>query len=288
MSATVPETAPPSEKRLADVLEHKFFLRLHMTAILTATILVGLGTTRGLYMLHVNVFWIRYGLAVITAYIAFIGFVKLWLLYIGMRSESNWLDSIGFNSSGSTSWSSSSSSSGSSSSSFSSSGGKFGGGGSSGSWAEGGSGTSSRAAAVAVPVATQRGVTPTPKSSSSSSVGSKSSSKSGGGGGGGDDLGELILIVLIIALVVAIVASFIWLVWAAPGILSETAFNAALAGALTGHAHKASHGNWMGSVMKKTMLPFSLILVLSIAVGAWAQHYCPNAIRLHDALPCVK
>src|SRR5436190_2086145 len=63
MLATVPETAPPSEKRLASVLEHKFFLRLHMTAILTATILVGLATTRGLFLLHVNIFWIRYELA---------------------------------------------------------------------------------------------------------------------------------------------------------------------------------------------------------------------------------
>jgi len=287
MSATVPETAPPSEKRLAAVLEHKFFLRLHMTAILTATILVGLGTTRGLFLLHVNIFWIRYGLAVITSYIAFIGFVKLWLMYIGMRSESNWLDSIGFNSSGSTSWSSwssSSSSGSSSSSSFSSSGGKFGGGGASGDWSEGGSGTGTRAAAVAV--ATQRGVTAVPKSSSSSH--SSSSSSKGGGGGGSDDFGELILIVLIIALVVAVIASFLWLVWAAPGILAETAFNAALAGALTGHAHKATHGNWIGSVMKKTMLPFSLILVLSIAMGAWAQHICPTAIRLHDAFACTR
>ena len=103
-----------------------------------------------------------------------------------------------------------------------------------------------------------------------------------------DDIGELILILLIIALVLAIVASFIWLVWAAPGILSETAFNAALAGVLTRHAHKASHGDWIGSVLKKTAVPFALVLILSIAMGAWAQHYCPTAMRLRDALPCVR
>jgi hypothetical protein len=57
---------------------------------------------------------------------------------------------------------------------------------------------------------------------------------------------------------------------------------------LTGHAHKASNGNWIGSVLKKTAIPFALVLVLSIAMGAWAQRYCPNAIRLRDALPCVK
>ncbi len=258
MSASVVETAPPSEKRLAAVLEHRFFLRLHMTAILTATILVGLVTTRGLFLLHVNVFWLRYAVAVITAYAAFVGCVKLWLIYIAARSGgSDWLDSINITGGGS--------SSSGSSHSFNSGGGKFGGGGSSGSWSD------SKAAVAAVPVTTTKTT-------------SKSSSKSGGG----DDLGELILIVLIIALVVAIIASFVWLVWAAPGILSETAFNAALAGALTRHAHKATHGNWIGSVMKKTMLPFALILLLSIALGAWAQHYCPTAVRLRDALPCAR
>src|SRR6266480_3520523 len=231
MSASVAETAPPSEKRLAAVLEHRFFLRLHMTAILTATILVGLATTRALFLLNVNVFWLRYAVAVITAYAAFVGCVKLWLVYIVARGGSDWLDSVNFSGSGS-------SSSTGSSHSFNSGGGKFGGGGSSGSWSD------SKAAVAAVPVTTTKTT-------------SKSSSKSGGG----DDLGELILIVLIIALVVAIIASFVWLVWAAPGILSETAFNAALAGALTRHAHKATHGNWIGSVMKKTMLPFVLILL---------------------------
>src|SRR5438874_587643 len=163
MSASVAETAPPSEKRLAAVLEHRFFLRLHMTAILTATILIGLVTTRGLFLLHVNVFWLRYAVAVITAYAAFVGCVKLWLIYIAARSGgSDWrgLDSINLTSSGSPS-------------SFSSGGGKFGGGGSSGSWSD------SRTTLAAAPV-----------------VATKSSSKSSGGGGG-DDLGELILIVLI-------------------------------------------------------------------------------------------
>jgi len=260
----------PSRARLAAALQHRFFLRVHMAAILTGTLLVGLAVTRILFLLHLNVFAIRYGLAVIAAYAAFVGFVKVWLGYIAWcgrkkgRDGDDWFDCLNFSSSGT-------SSPISSSSSFSGAGGRFGGGGASGSWDDGGESSPKVAVAAAIPT----------KSSTSSS-------KSSSSGGGGDDLGELILILLIIALVVAIIACFVWLVWTAPAILSETAFNAALAGALTRHAHKASQGDWIGSVMKKTAIPFILILALSVTMGWWAQHYCPRARRLTDALHCVK
>ncbi|HUJ13676.1 MAG TPA: hypothetical protein VL284_07780 [Thermoanaerobaculia bacterium] len=273
LSSTVPVTAPPTEKRLAAALQHRFFLRLHMAAILTGTILVGLGITRVLFLIHLDIFALRYAVAVLAAWGAFVVFVKLWLAYISMRSGgSNWLDSINFSSGGS----SSSSSVSSGSSSLSGGGGKFGGGGASGSWDEPGATAAPKVAVIPAPVAQP--------------ARSGGSSKSGGGGGGidGDDLGELILVVLIIALVVAIVLSFAWIVWAAPGILGETAFNAALAGALTPHAHKATHGNWIGSVMKKTAIPFVLIFALAIAVGGWAQHICPRARRLTDAVHCMR
>ena len=264
LSASIAETAPPSEKRLAAALQHRYFLRLHMTAILAGTILVGLGLTRLLFNLGV-IFAVRYAIAVAGAYAAFVAFVKLWLAYIATRSGNDWLDSINFSGGGSSS--SSSVSSSSSGSSFGGGGGKFGGAGASGNWDD----ATPKAAIIAPPV----------KSSSGGSGGSS-------GGGGSDDLGELMLVVLIIALVVAIVASFFWLVWAAPGILSETAFNAALAGVLTRHAHKATHGNWIGSVLKKTAIPFVLIFGLAIAVGAWAQHVCPQAHRLADAAHCAR
>jgi hypothetical protein len=271
--ATVPfDSKTPSQKRIAAALQHRFFLRVHMTAILTATILVGLATTWVLYRIHLNVFAIRYGLAVITAYAAFVGFIKVWLWYVeycGRRrscdTADDWFDCINFSGGGSSSGSGVS---------FSGGGGKFGGGGASGSWA---SETNAQAAPVIV--------APSPKSSSSTS--SKSSSKSSGGGLG-DDLGELILVLLIIALVLAIIASFVWIVWAAPAILSEVVFNAVLAGALARHTHRATCGEWIGGVIKKTAIPFALILALSVTMGWWAQHICPSAVRLRDAFHCVK
>jgi len=256
--ATVPLDAAVNQKRIAAALQHRFFLRAHMTAILTATILVGLGVTRLLFLAHVNVFAIRYGVAVIAAYAAFVGFIKVWLWYVDYcrrGASGDWLDCVNFSSGGSTS-------SSSGSLSFSGGGGKFGGGGATGSWA-----SESNVQPAPVVVAT-----------------SKSSSKSSSGGG--DDIGELIVVLLIIALVCAIIASFVWIVWAAPAILSEVVFNAALAGALARHAHRATHGEWIGGVIKKTAIPFVLILALSVTMGWWAQHICPRALRLTDALHC--
>lgn len=272
---------PPSEKRLAAALEHRFYLRAHMSAMLIATLLAGLAATRLLAASGVNVFAVRYGVAVIVAYAVFIASVKLWLGYIALcaaaaarragtsKGGDDWFDCFNLSSSGSSSWSSSSSSS---ASSLSEGGGKFGGGGASGSWGNASPKTNVLAAAAAPP-----------KHSSKSS----SSSKKSSGGGGGGDWGELMLVVLIIALVVAVIASFAWMVWAAPTILSEAAFNAVLAGALAKHARHATRGNWVGSVMKKTMIPFALILILAILVGWWAQKVCPDARRLNEAVHCA-
>ena len=276
--ATVPLESNPNLKRITAALEHRFFLRVHMTAMLTATILVGLATNLLLYRMRVTVFAIRYGIAVITAYAAFIGCIRLWLLYVGFRGRrrsgsgvDDWFDCVNFTGSGSSSGSSGGGVS------FRGGGGKFGGGGASGSWA---SESDVRPAPLVV-------APPPPKSTSSVSSKSSSSSKSGGGGGGGDDLGELILVLLIIALVIAVIASFVWIVWVAPTILGEVVFNAALAGALARHTHRATCGEWIGSVLKKTALPFAAILILSITMGWWAQHICPSALRLKDAFHCV-
>ena len=61
-----------------------------------------------------------------------------------------------------------------------------------------------------------------------------------------------------------------------------------LAGALAHHTHRATCGEWIGGVIKKTAIPFVLVLALSVTMGWWAQHICPSALRLTDALHCVK
>ena len=102
---------------------------------------------------------------------------------------------------------------------------------------------------------------------------------------GGDDL---VVVLLFIALALVLVIAAVWLIWAAPAILGDAAFESALAAALIRHARKASCGGWIGSIAKSTILPFALILALAITAGWFAQKHCPSARRLREAVACVR
>lgn len=115
--------------------------------------------------------------------------------------------------------------------------------------------------------------------------GSKSSWTDGIGGGG--DLEDLVVIVLLLVLVVCICGFAIYFIWTAPALLSEAAFEAALAASLARRAKKAASGSWMGSVFRATVVPFTVVLVISGALGWAAQRTCPEARRLREAISCV-
>ncbi|HEX7190959.1 MAG TPA: hypothetical protein VF381_05230 [Thermoanaerobaculia bacterium] len=253
--------------RLNAWLTRRFSLRLHMTLILVATFAVGLLTVHGLFVIHVAKLWMRYAIAVIVAYAVFLGLLKVWLIYFAICIR----HAHGTGSSGGVDFdfcdlSSGGSSSGSSSSisDLSSGGGKFGGGGASGSW-----GTPESQPVITAPV-------------------SSHGSSSGSGFGGLDlDGDEIVLVLIIIAVATAIIGAGVYLIWAAPTILSDTAFNAVLASALVHKTKKVSHPEWVGSVLHATAIPFSIVLALTILMGWYAQHICPTALRVRDAIHCA-
>jgi hypothetical protein len=291
----------PTKERIQRALQGRFFLRVHMFVILGCTIGAGLLSTRLLHALHfTNMPW-RYGIAVAAAYAVFLGLVRLWLLYVGYcigpRSggDLDWIGGIDFSGSGCSFGSSSVDASGSDSSELlETGGGRFGGGGASGGWGPplpAASGSSTIARAPALVSSTSRAPSSSAPSSSSSSTSSSSSVKSGGGKGGGLDLDideDFFLILLVVLLALAIAAAAVWLIWAAPVILSEAAFQAALAAALARKTKKIAHdAGWVGSVMKATILPFLAVLVCAVVLGWYAHHHCPSATRLADAFQCA-
>jgi len=237
---------PFAKERVKAWLERHFFLRLHMMFILAATFGSGLVATKIQLAIGVNALALRYALAVIAAYLAFLFLIRLWLFYVNSSGNGFDLTGDGVNFGGNLTRIDSSD--------FSGGGGRFGGGGASGSWGD----------ASAAPV------------------------KSGGSSFNfdfGDD--DFAVVILFIALVLSILIIGIYLIYTAPALLSEAAFEAALAAALAKRAKQIHRPGWMGTVWRATVWPFVIVLALSIALGWFAQKRCPNAKRLRDVFTCA-
>lgn len=83
-------------------------------------------------------------------------------------------------------------------------------------------------------------------------------------------------------LLVVIFGAGAYLVYQAPVILSEAAFEALLASGLVKASNKMHGVGWMGSVFKATRIPFLVLLVMTVVFGLVVSHYCPEATRLAD------
>ena len=252
MSEAVALPRDATKEKLCRWLSKTFALRVHMALILAATFASALLATKLLLMLGVHRLAIRYAIATIAGYGGFLVLVKLWLYYVGC-AEARASAGDGDPSDWIDIDDLGTSGGGSSNISLASGGGKFGGGGSSGSWGSG-----------------------------SSSVGK------GGGFSFDIDGDDLVVILLFVALALIIIIAAVWLIWAAPAILGDAAFESAMTAALIRHTRHASSGTWIGSILKKTALPFILILGLAITAGWFAQKHCPDAMRLRDVIACVK
>ena len=278
MIAVAADPTLPTKERIQKALQGRFFLRVHMFVILGLTIGAGMVATRLLYAVHFTSMAWRYAIAVGAAYAVFLGLIRLWLRYVAFcvskrtNSDLDWLGSFDFSGGGVSISLPSSSGSGASSTTdvFESGGGRFGGGGASGSWAEPSS-------------APMRSVM-------ASTSNSSSSSSSHGGKLLGFDLDldeDFGLIILVLVLALAIVIAAFWLIWVAPVILSEAAFQTALAAALARKTKTMTRDSaWVGSVVKTTILPFLVVLAAAVALGWYAHSHCPSATRLSDAFAC--
>ena len=100
-----------------------------------------------------------------------------------------------------------------------------------------------------------------------------------------DGEGGLAVIVCVGALALAAAAVFgvgIYLLYVAPTILSEAAFNVVLAGSLIRSGKRITCDDWMGSVFKATRLPFALTLLLALAAGGLIHYLLPNVTTLSE------
>jgi hypothetical protein len=254
-------------------------LRFHMSLILIATVCSGVLVTKMLLALHLENVMLRYPLTVIFAYLIFFISVKLWLKYIApvpviQKVHSNSPDlgdvlpdmpiscpSDGYIRVGEV---------------FHGGGGGFDGGGATESFGE-----------------VSKAFT-----DSSSDILSGSIDTSGGIGdavgdvvggvaeGLGDEGGVVAMVVFaaLAAIMAVVVGAGVYLVYEAPFILSEAAFEFILAASLVRGTKRIDTADWMGSVFKTTGIPFVVTLALATLAGYLIHHYFPEVTRLPELL----
>jgi len=99
----------------------------------------------------------------------------------------------------------------------------------------------------------------------------------------GEQLGYLLLFLLIVGSLLIVAA---YLVWQAPVILVEAAFEVWLASTLLSRIHDFERRGWVPITARATMVPFAYVVVTAMIVGWWLQHVCPAAATLRAALTC--
>jgi hypothetical protein len=284
-----------SRARFKQLLTLRFFVRFHMLLILTGTGLSGVGVSKLLLEFGVNSMAIRYPIAVVGSYGVFFCLIRLWLWYIAKapagdshvttlnprsrkRSRSKTYDTdidLCDMESGTTFPTSSDNAAESETVIFG--GGSSGGGGASDSWGE---------------TAVNQSIHPgNPNSSSAHSTWPTSSGKSKDSISvfdfDGDGDGIVVLLALAILLLV-ILGAGVFLIYQAPAILAEAAFQGALASALTKASHRIDRGDWVGSVLKATWIPLSIVLLMAIVFGLAASKYCPAATKVSEVFYACK
>jgi len=229
-----------------------------MTVILACVLLSGVVASALLLHLGVRSMPWRYMLAVAGSYLVFFVLIRLWLLYVSLTGGGRSLGlapnvgDLGDVGSAFPSWP------GSGGSGFRPGGGSFGGGGATASFdapaAGGGSG----------------GI---------------SSGSSGGSGGGGLDLDDGWLVLLALALLLlAVGATGGYLIYQAPHILGEAAFQVALATSLHRAAKRVVGFGWTGSVLWATWIPFTVVMAMAGIFGGIAQNHCPTSSKITEVI----
>lgn len=261
-------------ERFVKFLRERFFLRFHMSLILTGTALSGLVVSWALLHLHVSSMLIRYPIAVICSYLAFFGFIKLWLLYMTSSGSSRKnADSFIENadvvdiipdvlpSSGGSLFPNS----------LPPGGGQFQGGGASGFFDQG---------ATSVQEAL-----PDAAASAAETAGSNAADVAGEAASGIFDVDDAGTVLIILALLLAVVfgAAF-YLIYAAPAVLGEAAFEFVLATSLVKSMKRMTNPDWLGSVLGATAIPFTIVLVMAFAAAGIAHHVVPGATKMSTVI----
>ena len=240
-----------------------------MSLILFGTILSGVIFSKIFLVVGLHNIIVRFFIVLVLAYLSFFVFMKLWLHYLTTpyrkkRIGENLMDAADaitiIPDLSSTS----------SAPDMTGHGGEFGGGGASGAWSD---------ARVPSEMSVSEGIAETTESASETVAEAASEAISEIAIA---DEGGILLIPLFLLLLI-IFGGAIYLIYAAPAIISEAAFELILATTLIKKARTIDNPNWMGSVFRATWPAFALTLVVTIIAGLALMAYCPQATKISEA-----
>lgn len=270
------------KSRIIRFLKERLFLRFHMSLILFGTFLAGLLASKLLLVSHVKSMLVRYPSAVLFSYLSFFIFVHIWLWYVRKNAVTDSMDVIDIVTAPDAAGGGSEAISDTGITFGGGGGGQFGGGGASGSFdaphvdVTDGSGQLSAAEDGIIESAAEI-------ADSTSSAMEEGASAAGEAAGSALEEGGIILVVLGILLAFVFGAG-IYLIYQAPMILSEAAFDFLLASSLVRGVRKLDRPDWMSGVLRTTWIPFAVIMLLSILFASAAHNYCPHATKLSEVL----
>jgi hypothetical protein len=258
----------PGKQAFQKHFQRKFSLRLHMAAILLATTLSGVLFAKVLLMCNIADFRIRYPLSVLLSYLVFFFCIKLWLFCISPSKSDKtnalaWLDFPSPSDQGS---------GGGGIPSFRGGGGQFSGAGASGSF----EGHDAAIVETGILSTSQS----TPASGASDGVGDVVSEAAGALG----DDNVIVAVIVLAVLVATILFSTVYVLYGAPAILSEAAFEGFLAASLIKRTRAMSDQSWVGSIFRTTWKPFTVTIGVAFLSGVVLHSYFPEAARLADVL----
>ena len=279
--STVSSPTPETLETFKRTFPERHFVRLHMTILLLGVGLAGLIASKVLFELGIRSMLVRYLIAVSASYAFFFVLMRIWLSYVGAVPKDDSpnkrdvgdaidicdvgvgvgdaidihqvpldvvSDGAGSELSGAP---------------FGGGGGDFGGGGASDMWGD----------STAAPESIKSAMGTTGRESSSASK----------SGGWDFDLGDEGIVLLVLGLLLLVIfGAGGYLIYAAPEILAEAAFEALLAAGLIKASRKITRRGWMGSVLRATWIPFIVVLLMTGAFGWVAEKYYPEAGRLSD------
>jgi hypothetical protein len=239
-------------RRFKERILRSYFVRCDMSLILAVVVASGVGASKLMLELGVQSLEVRYPLALLVSFGAFLLLIRIWIWYVFCRPlggvDLGEIVDLG---------------------DLPSPGGgggppvRFGGG------SSGGGGASDQWSVGTEP---------------------KVSAGSGGGGGSGGldfDAGDdWAILLLLAAVILAIVCAGGYLIYVAPHILPEAAWQASLGAGLARIAKPAEQGNWLKGVLRASILPFVVVLALVMGLAHVAHSHCPQAAKLAEALTC--